>query len=78
MAKSMAEKQFDATLKAAGQYADEEIWIYTTSVDVWTRVLNKSFEIEDEFFMDLFKKKGFEVVVDCPGNFVVKKLSLLK
>lgn len=78
MAKSMAEKQFDATHKAAGQYADNELWIYETSVDVWTRVLNMSDTVEDEFFMDLFKKKGFEVVVDYPRNFVVKKLSLIK
>ena len=78
MAKSMADKQFNAAQKAAGKYIEEELFFYYTSTDQWTRVANFSFEIDTQFFVDFYAKKGFEIARQTEIDFCVRKTSLVK
>lgn len=78
MAKSMAEKQWDAAHKVAGDKIENELFIYETSVESWVRLVNWSDTVSTQEWMDLYESKGFKVEPDCAIAFFASKLSLLK
>jgi hypothetical protein len=78
MAKSMAEKQMDAATKTGGEFIDTELSIYETSVDQWIRLVNEGQANETEFYVELFKSKGFDVIQKNAFTFIVRKRSLVK
>ena len=80
MSKSMADKQYDAAYKVAGEHAEEQLWIYYTVSDQWTRLVNMSDSYDATVsFMELFEKKGFDVEGYPDGvTFWVRKRSLIK
>lgn len=61
MAKSMAEKQWDAAYKAAGKAIEDELFIYETTTDLWIRLINHSETTTTNQWMNLYKSKGFDV-----------------
>lgn len=78
MAKSMADKQMDAVYKAGGDFIENELFIYETSCDQWIRLVNDGEAHEIEFYVDLFKRKGFDVIQDNSFIIHVRKRSLVK
>jgi hypothetical protein len=78
MARSMADKQWDAAHKVAGDKIEEELYIYETSVENWVRLVNFSDTTTTAEWMKLYESKGFKVEQDGPIAFFASKRSLVK
>jgi thiaminase len=61
MAKTMAEKQWNAAYKVAGVAIENELFIYETSSDLWIRLVNDSETTPTQEWINLYKSKGFDV-----------------
>jgi hypothetical protein len=61
MARSMADKQWDAARKVAGDKIENELYIYETSVETWIRLVNNSETTTTKQWINLYTSKGFDV-----------------
>ena len=61
MARSMADKQWDAAHRVAGDKVEEEIFIYSTSVENWTRIVIDPDITPIQDWINRYTAKGFDV-----------------
>jgi thiaminase len=78
MAKTMAEKQWDAAYKVAGVAIENELFIYETSSDQWISLVNHSEVTPTQDWINLYANKGFDIVDVTAVSFCVRKRSLIK
>lgn len=77
MGNTMADKQYQAAYKAAGDKIGNELFIYETTSDQWIRLVNNS-DIELNYWIDFYEQKGFDIVECSTVAFYVRKRSLIK